>query len=77
MFDRYLLSAEIHRAGYTQAEFAREIGLYPSTLSKKMKTGDFRADEMYRIVEVLKIAHPETIFFAQQVAKSETTKGVT
>lgn len=72
MFDRYLLAAEIHRKGYTQAEIARIIGIYPSTMSKKMRTGNFKAAEIYKLIEALEIAHPETIFFAREVAEKAT-----
>ena len=77
MFDRYQLSAEIHRAGYTQAEAAHKIGIAPSTMSRKMNSGDWTAAEMYALVDLLKIANPETIFFAQAVAKTATNKGGT
>ena len=77
MFDRYLLSAEIHRAGYTQAEVAQKIGIFPSTMSKRMNTGNWKADEMYKLVELLQIEHPERIFFADKVTQNVTTKGDT
>ena len=72
MFDKYQLIAEIRKKGYTQAEIAKKIGIASCTMSKKMNDGSFKATEMWKLVEILEIKHPETIFFASEVSPNYT-----
>ena len=50
--------------GITQAELSRKIGMNPATFARKMKKSSFYTEEASKIIELLKIEHPEDIFFA-------------
>lgn len=56
MLNANLLKAAIVRAGLTQQEFARLIGISQNTLSSKLKGGrNFNLDEIDKTCEVLGI----------------------
>ena len=59
------LKAQIARKGYTQERLAKEIGIAPETLSRKMKLGVFKTDEVMKIMKILDIEDPSPIFFAK------------
>ena len=63
-----LLRAELAKNSMTQADLAREIGLSPQTLSKKLKKGVLGSDEIERILNVLPIEDPMSVFFAKKVS---------
>jgi len=63
-----LLRAEMAKAGMTQASLAKEIGVSPQTLSKKLKKGVLGSDEIERILCVLQIEDPMSVFFAKKVS---------
>ena len=64
MLNRNLLRAEMAKNGITQAELSRKIGMNPATFARKMKKSSFYTEEASKIIELLKIEHPEDIFFA-------------
>lgn len=51
--------------GISQAKLARAIGMSAGTLSSRMKRGNFGADEMLRIANVLQLSNPAAIFFGE------------
>jgi transcriptional regulator with XRE-family HTH domain len=63
-----LLRAEMAKAGMTQASLAKEIGVSPQTLSKRLKKGVLGSDEIERILNVLPIEDPMSVFFAKKVS---------
>ena len=50
--------------GYSQNDVAREIGITPKTFYDKMKKGVFGSDEVQKMIEMLHIEDPVSIFFA-------------
>ena len=50
--------------GYSQKDVAREIGITPKTFYDKMKKGVFGSDEIQKMIEMLHIEDPVSIFFA-------------
>lgn len=64
MLDRNALRAEIVRNGTTQKEIAKILGMSEKTFISRMKTGVFGTDEAEKIIKVLGIKDPISIFFA-------------
>lgn len=58
------LKAEIVRAGYTQAEVAKLIGISETTMSRRMNSKDFGLEEAEKLIKLLNIQNPQDIFFA-------------
>lgn len=58
-----LLKAEMAKAGYTQEQTARAIGMDPSTFCRKMKKGTFFLKEAERMIILFDIQDPAEIFF--------------
>lgn len=56
--------------GFNQEKFAKELKMNKSTLSRKLRRGDFLICEANKIVEVLELTADEAvqIFFAKSVA---------
>ncbi len=69
MIDTNKLRGAIKAKGYTQAEFAKKIGICEQTLSKKLNRGVFDSNEMQAMIDILEITDPCSIFFARQVAQ--------
>ena len=67
MLDRKALRAEIVRNGMTQKQVAAHIGISEKTFFLKMKKGVFGTDEAAKMISLLKIKDPQSIFFAQEV----------
>lgn len=57
-----LLKAEFAKAGVTQKQVAKAIGISEATMIRKMQKGVFGTDEAERITEFCKIEDPKTIF---------------
>ena len=53
--------------GKTQEEVARLIGITPKTFYCKMKKGVFGSDEIEKMIDLLGIDDPLSIFFAKSV----------
>lgn len=69
-FDYSKLLGKIKEKGYTQAEFAVELGKASSTFSLRLSgEGYFRQPEMIKICDMLGIAYKEipVYFFTQKV----------
>lgn len=64
--NKRLFKAALARAGYTQAQLARELEMAESTLTRKIKHNSFTLAEAERIVEILHITDPCDIFFAKK-----------
>ncbi|MBO7675892.1 MAG: DUF739 family protein [Erysipelotrichaceae bacterium] len=70
MFQPNLLKAAIARAGLTQGEFARGIGISLNSMTSRMnKSVSFNIDEVDKAKQVLGIDNDEIcrIFFAEQI----------
>ena len=70
------LKAKIDESFKTREEFAKAIGVEPSTLSRMLKSGNWKADRIEAAVKVFKIPAKDipVYFFASEVAKTGTTE---
>lgn len=67
MIDTAALKGIIVARGFSQSSVAKALGVTPKTFYTKMKKGKFNSDEMYRMVQLLKIESPCDIFLAKNV----------
>jgi predicted transcriptional regulator len=51
--------------GYSQNDVAKAIGITPKTFYDKMKKGVFGSDEIQKMIDMLHIEDPVSIFFAE------------
>lgn len=51
--------------GYSQNDVAKAIGITPKTFYEKMKKGVFGSDEIQKMIDMLHIEDPVSIFFAE------------
>lgn len=69
------LKAEIKRSGMTQEQLAKEIGMNPSTLNKKInnKQSVLSVDEAQKIAKILEIPQEKLIgiFFTLELAYTQ------
>lgn len=56
----------IAERGYSQREVAKRIGMTEKTFYSKMKNGVFGTDEATKMVELLDIRDPASIFLTQK-----------
>ena len=70
------LKARIDEMFPTRADFAKEIGVDPSVLSRSLVTGNWRADRIEKAVKVLKIPTKQIpdYFFPSYVAENAKEK---
>lgn len=72
MFNRKLFEAQLILAGVNKEKLADKLGIYPSTLTRKLqRDGDFTREEINTIVDFLKIENPLEIFFAEEIAETQ------
>lgn len=65
MFNKTEFQVAMLRAGLTSTEVAKQLGIDPSTMYRKIKAdGDFSRSEINKLVEILKLESPNDIFFA-------------
>ena len=60
-----LLKSSMVKAGYTQKELAKSLGISEQTLTRKLKKRVFGTDEAAKIVELLSIDDPKAVFFGE------------
>ena len=51
--------------GYSQQTVAEKIGISKKTFYEKMKKGVFGSDEIQKMIDLLNIEDPASIFFAK------------
>lgn len=49
--------------GYTQEKLAKELNMATNTLNRKLNNGEFGLEEAKKIVKLLDIDDPNSIFF--------------
>ena len=54
--------------GYTREQIAEKLGISDPTFRRRLRTGIFDSDEMYKLVKILEIDDPAPIFFADDGA---------
>lgn len=60
------LRGKIVEKGLSQAAVAEKIGIVPKTFYEKMKVGVFGSDEIEKMIDLLEIEDPMSIFFAKE-----------
>lgn len=69
MFSEARLKAQMIIKGVKHNELAAYLGINTSTLYRKIKNdGDFSREEISKIVDILGIDDPKSIFFADELA---------
>lgn len=66
------LKAAMARKGLTQAQTAEKIGISSKTFSLRLKSKVFGSDEIEKLINILDIADPMSIFFAGVVTCKDT-----
>ncbi len=72
MIDTMKLRGKIVEKGLTHADVAKNLGITPKTFSEKMRRGVFLSNEIERMIVLLSIDDPVSIFFAQTVTQQVT-----
>lgn len=76
MTDTEKLSSMIDRSGYKKSYIAKTLGITRAALYKKLSNhSEFKASEINELCKILGITslkEKESIFFAEQVAKTAT-----
>ena len=72
-----LLKSYMVKAGYTQKELAKSLGISEQTLTRKLKKRVFGTDEAAKIVELLSIDDPKAVFFGERVTCKVTFRRLT
>lgn len=67
-----ILRGKMVENGYSAQQMAKELGITPQTFYAKMRKGIFNSDEMFKMVDLLKISDPVSIFFAHEVSETDT-----
>ena len=66
MLNANALRAEIARNGMTQGQVAEQIGMTPTTFSQKIRNNGFGLDEADKLIALLGIRDPGSIFFSTE-----------
>ena len=66
MINTNKLKGLITEKGYSQKSIAKAIGIVPKTFYVKMKRGVFGSDEIEKMIFLLDIDDPASIFFAKE-----------
>ena len=64
----------IAKRSLSQAKLAGMLGIAPDTFYRKMDKGIFGSDEIERMIQILKIEDPVSVFFAQEVTLEDTAQ---
>ena len=69
MIDINKLKGKFLEKGYdTQEKQAKALGISTKTLQNKLKRGIFNSDEIFKIMEILKLDDPTPIFFVKNIS---------
>ena len=69
MFNERYFKAEIVRNGLSMKEVARRLNIDESTLYRKIKNnGNFSREEINKLILLLHIEDPKSIFFFEKLA---------
>lgn len=74
MLNRLALKSEIVKNGLTQEKLAIKLGMNPKTFYRKMSKGIFGSDEISKMIDILNITDPMSIFFATKVTCEDTAR---
>lgn len=66
------LKGKIVEKGLTQGKIAVKLGISPQSFNAKLnKRAPISLDEMFKLIEILKINDPNEIFFSYPVAQQQ------
>lgn len=69
MIDVNKLKGKFVEKGYdTQEKQANVIGMSTKTLQNKLKRGVFNSNEIFKMMEILKLDDPTPIFFVKKIS---------
>lgn len=69
MIDVNKLKGKFVEKGYdTQEKQANVIGMSTKTLQNKLKRGVFNSNEIFKMMEILKLDDPTPIFFVKNIS---------
>lgn len=68
MIDITELKAQMVRKQYTQEKLADALGISTRSLYNKFKSGVFGSDEIEKMILILEIKDPMSIFFVKSVS---------
>lgn len=74
MYDKTEFLVQLKRARLTQEELSKKMGIAVSTLNQKIKTGNFKRNEMAELITVLHIDSPARfyeIFFSHNLREMQ------
>ena len=61
------LKGKIVSKGFTQQDIAKYLGISTRTFNQKLKKGIFDSDQIFKMIKLLEIENPMSIFFAENV----------
>lgn len=67
MLDVNKLKGKIVESGMTQAQVAKAIGMSEVTFCRKMASGKFGLQDAEKMIALLHITDPMSVFFSQRV----------
>lgn len=77
VFDERRFRAQLTLRAFTLKKLADALGIHEVTLHKKIKdNGRFTRSEINKMIEILGIDDPESIFFAEELASTQVDTGV-
>lgn len=68
------LIGKIHECGLNRTIVADKLGISRNTLRLKLEKGIFDSDEMEKLIDILHIEDPVSIFFASNVTYNATKR---
>ena len=75
MFDERRFRAQMVLSGMSMKVLADILGLNESTLYRKIKAdGAFTREEINKMIDVLNISDPKSIFFTDELASTQVTQ---
>lgn len=64
-----LIRGKIAEKGLSQSSLAKMIGITGKSFYNKMQKGVFKSDEIQKMIEILGIENPISIFFDSEVTR--------
>ena len=72
MLDVLEFKAAMVKKGYTQKSLAQELGISEKTFGERLKSQRFSTEEIEKLIPLLEIEEPMSIFFSKLVTSKDT-----
>ena len=72
MLDVLEFKAAMVKKGYTQKSLAHELGISEKTFGERLKSQRFSTEEIEKLIPLLGIEEPMSIFFSKLVTSKDT-----